>query len=322
MAFCDFRVKYDPKKDTKRDLYLRILYVLFIKRIKGKKPAPIFIGGDSGEGKSTTVARLMQDLCEIQGLNAIDVFEDINVFQPLEYSPKLDALLDPRNKRLKKVNLFGIHEARDIIKSSKWQSFLAQVFADVNAQSRAIKPLVILIISQFIKDITKDVRYTLRYYATVRRPLGKKARLYINVMWKDDRDLENPKLRKRRLQGYLVYPNGRHRRFIPEYFEIEKPDAEIVRIMEKADKEAKGTIIRRKLEALNKEMEAEIGIDNKIPKLVDFYADRPELLQSIGRRHRGKWLTKNDFRQMHDLKREEIKRFEELISERVKVEEN
>ena len=317
MAFCDFVVKYNPDTDSQEELTKRILYSVIIKRLKAKKPAVIFIGGDSGEGKSLSSIRLLELLCEVQGLALKDFFNDINVYTPIEYPTKLDNLL--YDKRLKKVNLIVIHEARELVKAKNWQKFLTQAIADVNAMSRSIKRLCTIIISQFIRDITTDIRYTLNYYMVVRRPKGRPARVYINVMWKDDRDLEKPKLRKRKLSGYLVSPTGKYRRFVPRYLELRKPDKELVKIFEKSDKEAKTEIIRSKLNRLIEEMRQEMDTDNnKIDLMVDFYSKNTSNLQLITRKYKGSLRVNSNFKDMHDITNEEARKFEKLLNERLK----
>jgi hypothetical protein len=257
-------------------------------------------------------------LFKIQGLGDIkDYFNDINIYTPLEYPRKIDNLLF--DKRLKKINVVAIHEAREVVKAKLWQSFLSQSVADINAMSRSIKRLVVFITSQFIRDITTDVRYTLNYYIIVRRPKRQRARLYINVMWKDDRDLEKPKLRKSKLSGYLVYPNGVYKRYVPQYLELKKPPKELVDIFEKQDFDAKAGIIRGKINRLMRDMEAEIGTESKkVDNMVLWYTSHPENLNLIGKRYTNKWKMKSEVMTMHDLTKQEAIRFEKLINEKLK----
>lgn len=314
MAWCDFVVKYNPEEDDAEDLTRRILFSIWVKRIKHNKPVNVFIGGDSGEGKSFTVLRLQELLCEIQGLDHTEYMQAMNVFTPLEYPEKLDPIL--YDKELKKVNMIAIHEARDLVRAKNWQQFMTQAISDVNAQARSVKRLMTFIVSQFIRDITTDMRYTLNFYCTVSRPKGKKARLYINVLWKDDRDLERPKLRKRKLSGYLVYPNGRYQRFVPQYLELSKPAKETTDLFERLDRESKSGIIRKKLDRLIDEMKTEMGMESeKVEAMVSYYKKHPDQITTIGKRYRGKWKMTKESREMHDLSRGEVERFERLIRE-------
>lgn len=319
VGHADFIVKYNPDVDTPEDLTKKILYSIWVRRLKFNKPVVIFVGGDSGEGKTLTIVKLQEILCDIQGIEFRSVVKDINVFTPIEYPDKLRALLD--DKRLKKVNMIAMHEARDIVKAKMWQSFIATAVADVNAQVRSVKRLCIFIGSQFIRDITNDMRYTLNYYVTVKRLMGgnRKAHARISVLWKDDRDLEKPKLRKRRISGFLVYPDGRYRRYTPKYLEVTKPDKDIVEIVETADREAKVGIIRNKLDRMIKEMRLELEEgDAKIKAMIKFYTGSLERLESIGKRSRGKWRVNKDFEKMHDLSRDEVKKFQDGLNEQIK----
>ncbi|KKQ76468.1 MAG: hypothetical protein US97_C0007G0010 [Microgenomates group bacterium GW2011_GWF1_38_5] len=313
----DFVIKHDYSKESDADLTKKVIKALVINRLKANKPVVIFVGGDSGEGKSFGVLKLQETILELQGFNLIDYIDDVNIYTPIEYPEKLDALL--HNIDLKKINLLAVHESRDLIRAKNWQSFLTQAVADVNAQSRSLKRLCFFIISQFIRDITVDVRYTLNYYVIVKRPMHGRARLYISVIWKDDRDLDNPKIRKRRLSGYVVSPSGRYRRYTPEYLELSKPSEAVVASFEAAEKIAKADIIRGKLDRLIKEMKSEANIQGrKVDSLVDWYSKNTDQLSIIGSLRRGRWRLNREFRDVHDLSKGEADKFELLLNERLK----
>jgi len=262
----------------------------------------MFIGGDSGEGKSIAALRIQQLLLEIQGFDIKDYINDINVYTPIQYPEKLKRLLF--DERLKKINIITMHEAREIIKAKLWYNFLNQAISDINAQARSVKRLMTIIISQFIRDISSDIRYTLNYYCKVSRPLGygKSARLTIYVLWKDDRDLEKPKLRKRLLTGYLRYPNGRMRKFIPSYLEISLPPTDIIKEFEQHDYEAKADIIKRKIDTLIKDMEMELNVGSKkIDTILEYYTKNYEMIKLIGKQTKKGFKLRPDFKDMHDL---------------------
>jgi predicted RNA-binding protein Jag len=310
-------VKYDPEEDTPEQLTERILFALFIKRIKHKKPTVAFIGGESGEGKSWSALRLMQILLKIQGIDIKYYLEETNVFTPLEYPKKLDNLLF--KKELKKVNCICIQEARDVVKAKNWHIFLTQAIADVNAMSRSIKRLCFFVVSQFIRDITVDIRYTLNYYIIVRRPLGKKPQLFISVMWKDDRDLEKPKLRKRRIRGYIIDKKGRYRIYEPKYLELGRPDKEIIEMFDRRDFESKAKIIRKKIEKLIADMKVDMEVTNKkVTAMVEWYMKNQEQLNLIGKRVRGKWKVKPEVKVIHELNDMEAREFQDKLNESMK----
>lgn len=312
----DFCVKYDPNKDTSEDLSRRILYSLFVQPIKQKKPRVIFISGDSGEGKSYSAIRLQELLCEIQNVDPLTNFESMNVFTPLEYPKKLDALLHDR--KLKKVNILCMHEAREIIRAKNWHNFLTQAIADVNAMSRSVKRICFIIISQFIRDITSDVRYTLNYYCKMSRT-NKETRMYIQRVWKDDRDLEKPKLRKRKIFGFVVYPDGRRRRIRPSYLIIKKPNPELVKKFDELDTAAKSAIIRRKVNRLIADMEMELqGENKKIVDMATWYLSNPDKMLGIGKMRGDKFVLDKKFNEMHDLNDKEKKEFVKILEQEMK----
>ncbi|QGH73223.1 MAG: thymidylate kinase [Siphoviridae sp. ctjeG17] len=311
--FIDFAVKWDSKTETKDVLVKRIFNALFLQRLKGKKPVVIFVSGDSGEGKSESALKIQEILCEMQGLDPVQYVDNMNVYTPLEYAHKLDALLF--DKELKKLNILCTHEAREVVKAKNWQSFLSTAVSDVNAMSRAVKRICFITVSQFIRDITTDIRYTLNYYITINRPLGHKARMQIMVMWKDDSDLEKPKLRKRKIRGYIISPSGTRRLFSPTYIELSRPSKAMIEKFEQRDYDAKAVIIRKKLEKLVAEMKIEYEtLNTKVEAMVEHYSKNPESLNLIGRRVRGKWKITDEVRRMHDLSNEDIKEFQNKLN--------
>lgn len=317
MGFCDFVVKYDPEKDTITDITERIFYSIFISRLKAKKPFVFFLGGDSGEGKSLSAIGLLITLMKIQNINVDKVFETCNICSPLEYIEKTDKLMF--DKDYKKANIVIVHEARDLVKARNWYSFLNQTIADINAMSRAVKRMGTILISQFIRDIDKSIRYTINFYGVVKRPKGKPARLYLSIMWKDDRDIDNPKLRKRRIMGYLKYPSGKYVRFMPEYIEFRLPEKKYIDWFEKMDKEAKAQSIRSKMDQLIKSIKAEMGQDGRnIEQLADYYTQNLDRLQEIGKRYKKGWKVTPKFRDMLDLTKDESKILEKRINEKLK----
>lgn len=313
--YFDFVVKIDPDKDTELDIFKRILHSVIVKTIKADKPRVLFISGDSGSGKSSTGVTLMELIAELFNYEVRDYFEVMNIFSPLEYPEKIKKILYDKN--YKKANMIGIHESRTVVKASQWQSFLTTSIADINAMSRAIKPLVFFIISQFIRDITKDIRYTLNDYITVRRAnqSGAKASITWEVIYKDDKDLESPKLKKRRLRGYLVYPNGRYVSYSPTSFEIPKPSQDLAELFKKLDMEAKQELIQPKMSKLMTELKKEYGTNNsKIDNIVRHYTKDVNLLMQVGKRNRiGNWKIKKEFAELHDLDAMEQKRLSDQI---------
>lgn len=318
MVKFDFAIPYDPATDTQLDVFKRILLSTIIKRIAAKKPTVCFIGGDSGEGKSTTALTLQYLICDLLNINMKDYVNVMNVYTPLQYPDKIQELLFKPD--YKKINIICMHEAREIVKAKNWNSFLNTAVADVNAMSRSVKPLIIMIVSQFIRDISKEIRYTLNHYMTVKRDYGRPARLYWQVIYKDDRDIETPILRKRKLKGYLILPSGKYMLYSPDYFSVAMPPSDIMEIFNKSDLESKSEIIKQKLNKLISEMKMEHeNMNFKVDAMVEHYSANLDQLAGIGERNqRGRYKIKKLVQKMHDLTPHEFKRFEQELNAKLK----
>lgn len=313
----DFAIYYDPDKDTGVDIFRKIIFSVIYKRVKANYPCVIFVSGGSGSGKSETVLFAQKELSKMFGWDIHEHVNNVNIYTPMQYSEKMQALL--KDKKLKKVNIAAIHEARVLVNSKNWQSFTNQSVAHVNAMSRSIKRIVFFIVSQYIRDISTDIRYTLNHYWRIAREKGKPVKLYWDVMYNDDRDLEKPKLRKRKLRGYLIDPKGKYIPFTPDYFEIPRVEKELRDIMIEADKDAKVNIIEQRLDDLFKEMSLE-GDDKstaKINSMVEWYTKSPDRLMQLGKFYRKKWKLDKSAIDRHDLNKKEAKRVEELITAKV-----
>lgn len=311
----DFLVKWDPLTESESILGEKILQSLFLGRLKQNKPCTIFLGGDSGEGKSYATLTVEQALLNSELISLKDVVNDINVYTPIQYPQKLNKILF--EKEYKKIRLIAMHEAREVVKAKLWHSFVTQAVSDVNAMSRSIKPMVTIIVSQFIRDISNDMRYVLNFYIKADRPRGQHTRLYINVLFKDDTDLEKPKLRKRRIFGY-VHNGKRLIKYSPKYVVVGLPEKEVRNAFDQADREAKESIIKKKLERVIKEIELDMGVgDSKISEMVKHYAEHPENLHLIGQQKRGKFIVNPEFKTMHGITNEESKLFQKYLNDTI-----
>lgn len=316
--FCDFVVRHDWETEDIEELAKKILYSIFIGRIKDNKPCIIFVGGGSGEGKSISGALKLQEvLLNLQGVTDIKKgFSYMNVYTPLEFPEKMDAILF--NKELKEYNVFCVHESRELIKAKTWQNFLTQAVADINATSRSVKRVISIFVSQSLSDITKDVRKTLNFMIHMRRPRGKRPRMQIKVLWLDERDPEKPQLRTRYLSGLVIDKYGRYTQFSPTYIEISPPDKELIEIFEKEDKEAKIKIIKRKINDMMDKMRKEMGVqDNRLDLLVDTYTQDVSRLMLIGKQKKDGWRIMKNVQTLHNLSDDDFAVFEKRINDAV-----
>ena len=296
-------------KDDPAEVGRSIIRNIVVGRLKYKKPVIIFIGGKSGEGKSYTGLKIMEIINDYFGVKT-DVDSQV-IYTPLEYGDKINKILF--DKAFKNYRVIMIDEAREVISAKLWYSFINRALADINAMMRRVKPICIIVISQFIKDIDVSMRRTLNYYVKAKRPLGKRAQFKMWALWMDDRNIENPQLRKRRIKG-LVSKNGRRFRFAPKYFEVTLPDKAVIDRYEVENYECKATIIKNKLSELMREIEKEVGTaSKKVDIIVDYYAKHPENLHLVVQRSRGKFKIRKDIQKLHDLDKDELSTFKEKL---------
>jgi len=318
MNFIDFIIPIDkPMKDfsieEKRAFSEEIIQRILLNRIKKNKPTVLLLVADSGEGKSYTGLKICDILLKAQGVDFAKHINDVVVYTPLEYARKIDNLLN--NKELKKVNVIMIDEARELVKAQTWYSFVNRAIADVNAMSRGIKPMVFIVVTQFIKDIDPATRRTLTFYGKCARP-HRRVKLWLYKLWKDDRDIERPELRKRRIYG--VVKRGNRKATIKPTFNFSLPRKELVEPYEIMQRKQKGRLIRRKLEMLVKNLEKEFkGMYNKVDAMAKWYLEHPDQLKLIIERKGKKIKVKKDVKAMHELSGEECIELEKRISEKL-----
>lgn len=314
--YIDFVVDYNSDPEI---LGRSIIRNLTCNRLKAKKPCIIFLTGDSGEGKSFSGLKIIDIVCEEFGLNTIDILDDAVVYTPLEYVRKLDnCLFYKKNERrdLKDLRVIMIDEAREVIRARLWYTFINQAISDCNAMSRTVKPIVLLVVSQFIKDVDSSVRYTITYYGKCARPLQGRTQFSLERVWKDDYDLDRPKLRKRPVKGYLRNNNA-YSLFKPR-FEVALPRKDIIEKYEKQNFESKSKILRKKIETTLMMLEKEIGHEfDKVKALVDYYINNPEQLQLIKDSKYKKFRLKKEFKDMHELTNIEIQEFQQRLLEKL-----
>lgn len=314
----DFHVKWDPSTESKDILTKRIIYSIFLNnRVFANKPCILGLFGGSGEGKSMTAVALYCFICSVLEIDLMKNFDVSNIITPMQYAKKIDKLL--YDKEYKKNHIAIIHEAREVIRAKLWHSFLNQCIGDVNAMSRTIKPLMLVLVSQFVADIDKSVRSTITFYLTVTRVKYQRAKLKIEKIYFDDRDIEQPRLKKRRVHGYVILPNGRYRSFYLPSIEIDMPPKEIALQFNKMDYEGKTIIVRRKLEKLVKQIDQETGQDNKkVETMVLWYMRNLDKLNGIGHKTKKGFMINSDIQEMHDLTDTEKVEFQKKLNEELK----
>jgi hypothetical protein len=317
--FADFVIKINPEVETIQERTAKVMTALFIRPLKGNMPNIAFFGGKSGRGKSMAVLKIMEDVLASQGIKLLDVLDDVNIYKPTEYTKKWRALL--HDDRLKNVGMIAIHESRELVGAKTWHDFLTQTISTVTAISRQIKPISLLIISQDIGDISRDMRKMVDYHIECeRKPFGP-AKLKWSVIYQDKKDLEKVHLRMRRLRGYVVYADGHMRPWNPYNMVLTLPSQEVQRAFAKADYLAKSVIIDHRFEKMNKQMEKTYGLGNsqgKLTAMVEYYVRNPDMLSQIARMTNKGYKLLPEARTIHELTDAEGTEFLSQLSTRVK----
>jgi len=314
--YIDFIIDYD---DNSKVMGENILQNITVNRLKANKPCIIFIGGDSGEGKSSLGLKIVDAVNKKYNINTVDVLNDVVVYLPVEYLKKLDNILHWKKKGredLKDVHVLMVDEAREVVRARDWYTFINRAIADCNAMSRRIKPLVLIIISQFIKDIDSAIRYTLTYYVECQRPLSGRTRVTFERIWKNTYDLERPKLCKRPLVGFVKSGNSMSK-FYPR-FEANMPSREIWKKYDEENFRAKSVILRKRMEETINKMEKQINVFDRVASLVKFFMENPDQVTNIVDTRYKNFRLHKDFKKRYDLTKTETEEFKDRLEAEMK----
>lgn len=264
-------------KDEERALTWAMFEYALLEPVACGKNRFILVTGPSREGKSATVATIIEELMKRKGLEFKDYVHDIFIYTPFEYKPKMEAHLN--DPRLKDVPFAVLDDARFTVSSKNWHSIINRSIADISSISGRQKPLVFFICTQFLSDIDKDMRRFLNYWFSCYRPLHKPAELKPFAFWSDERDPENVKLRKRPFKG-IVVEKGKYIMHIPKNFIFHMPSKEAWKIYDAASFDAKSKLLQIRFDKLMTKLEKEAGLNNRVDRMVEFYA-QPQYYEHI-----------------------------------------
>lgn len=280
----DFVIDYSSDNN---EMMKNILRNIMVNRLEENKPCVIFVTGASGEGKSILAIKLSMVINEYYGIDTLSVLDDIIVYTPFQYMSKTEALLFHEEKNrpdLKRVKVIIIDEARETMRAKDWYTFINRAIADCNAMSRAIKPMVIIIVSQFIKDIDSDVRHTFNFFIECKRPFRQSTRFTIEKVTIDNRDLERPKLRKRNVRGLIrKFTGKKHTGYLTfPHFKVSMPPPDITEKYRKSNYQEKAKIIHLRMAQSLEIMKKQYGPGfQTVESLVKYYMDNPDQLLLI-----------------------------------------
>jgi len=303
-----------PECHSNEDLGTTIIEHITVNRIKNKKPCFMYITGESGEGKSYTGMAINKIITESYDLDFRDTMDHSIVYTPLEYSSKIKSLLyDPH---LRKLHVIMIDEARDLLSSKTWYDFINRTINDINNQHRGVKPLVVIVISQDLTDIDRATRKTIQYRVKCSRPMGKNTRIKIKRFWKDERNIDQIKIRERSLRGYMKKDTGITKKVFLGDLVVKLPNKEICKHYDHNSFQMKSEILKRKIEEIEKRISKELyGNYDKIGQLIEYYSKNDQLRSMITIRKGANYHIRSDFKQIHDLTPQELKDFEKRFIE-------
>jgi DNA replication protein DnaC len=288
----------------------QLLRSLTLNRLEADKPSVILITGDSGEGKSKTAIRVAHEILTMQGINIREYMDDIIVYNPFEFMNKVKAILT--EERLKHINVFILDEARGIVGANSWNSFINQAIATVNAVSRGVKPLVIIIISQDVGDIDRSTRKTIRYEFICSRPLHDRVRIrpVIYYKYRARGSVEKMELRYRDMQVDVRAPTVSNS-WSPPILIVKQLEDDIWQIYKSQEKERKIKLIENKTNQMVSRLKKEwAGDESRVDKVYNALLENGDKLNEITILRYGRRRVNPDALEFSDWSKHEIKELE------------
>jgi hypothetical protein len=259
--------------ENQSELTWKCLDYAFIERIRCKKNTVLVLTGDPGEAKSSIGQKTTEELLRLAGVNYKDYVNKCTVYTPLEYPDKLKHLVF--DEEMKDIVIFIIDEARLVVKAKHWQSFINQAIADILALVRRKKRIFLIVITQDLEDIDKDIRRQVTFWGECYRPLHHSAELKLWRFWKDTHDPGNIRFRKRKFRGVIEKDGKRYIRE-PEKIEFSMPSKEVWDIYDAENYRSKSFILEKKMNEALEAIKRDIGvISDRVVLLVDWYS-KPE----------------------------------------------
>jgi len=305
----DFWVNHDEDNSKQA---ISILDYAFIERIRRHKQTVLVLTGDPGEAKSSISQALTEKLLAYKGIDYAPFVNDVTVYTPLEFPEKENKLL--YDKRLKDISIMIIDEARLVVKAKNWHEFLNQAIADVFALQRRVKQLFLIIVTQDLDDVDKDVRRLITFWGECYRPLHGPAELHLSKFYKDTSKPAKIELKKRALRGMVVYPDGRQKLDFPSQFIFKMPSKQVWETYDKENYKAKGAIIKKRLAALVEKLTKQYGQEQKSRSSVLLkHFMKPEKYQELMFHfkitQKGKYKLKDGAAEVLGLTKEDIPEF-------------
>jgi len=298
---------------NQQKLAVKILDYTFLERIRRFKQTVLVLTGDPGEAKSSISQALTEKLLENKGMDYTPYVNNVTVYTPLEFPEKEHDLL--YNKKYKHIPIMIIDEARLVVKAKNWHEFLNQTIADVFALQRRVKRIFLIIVTQDLDDIDKDIRRLVTYWGECYRPLHGPAELHISKFYKDTSKPAKIELKKRALRGIIEYPDGRRQLDFPSTFIFKMPSKQIWDTYDKENYKAKGAIIKKRLNDFVEKMKKQYGQEkSRTDVLLKHYLTPEKYSQLMFHFHvtkKGNYKLKPNAMKVLGLRKDEIEEFVE-----------
>lgn len=288
---------------------------VYLNRVRAKKPVNTFLGGWSGEGKTWAVCRKAEILADEQGLDKNIIAEKCMIYTPFEYASKYKWILNKRKSG--KYNILVMMEARELVNAKDWQTIINRIISDTNALSRAIKRIMLFVISQDIGDVDKGVRKTINYYGECRRPYDGATRI---KFWKLRRGgfIENPRLYQRQFTG-LSRNNNEYETIKVNTLIMKKPSKDFRNLVDEIDLQKKKEILFPKLEELDRKLKRSLPKSTKLERIAEIISKEHKLTSLVVSRNKaGVIKLKKYIPQIYSLTKKETKELEKLIYDKLR----
>jgi hypothetical protein len=322
-ATYDF-ILHNPNPDV--PISHQILNRICKSRLRSNFQTFIFITGGgkvptgTGQGKSYFALKWVEIMMAEDGLKLSDYLDDILVFTPLEYAEKMKALIE--DPRLKDIHYMIIDEATEVLDANEWHNFLNRAIRAVNVKSRAVKNLVVFLLSPNPMDLEKPTRRMLTFYCEISRGLNGPARAKVYRPTLIRRGLDDFYLDKTELVG-KIFTEKRSYVIFPK-FTISMPSKEVREKYDLLQRERKGAMVMRDLNELITNLRAKYGDALKrVNDLVDYFISKPAIqpLFLKWRKSKGEMKVKlnDDFIKSFQLSKDEQNHFLAMFMMKVKA---
>jgi hypothetical protein len=280
----------------------------------------LLLTGESGEGKTTTAFNIQDNYYRKKGIDFLKVMPYNTIFNPGQFYDTINLILTPPKdhkdyKLLRKINTLQIDEASEVVGSAHWQSTVNENIRRINAISRGVKPLFIIWITPFSREIELKTRTTVNFHGICTRESNHPTRMDLRRVLKNERNFEKPFMETKAIRGFIRMPDGQCVLDYPK-FEFAMPRKDIMDLYDVLEKENKTSLIQNKLAKLAEWFSKEAhGQLDRVEAIVSHYAKSTEEMLKVAEKKRGQWKVKPEVQYMFNLNREEVSTMQRRLNE-------